>query len=49
MNDEKRPCDEDAKDDYENCFDYYDVDGKGYIDKEDIRNVALEFNEEINE
>ncbi len=49
MIDEKRPCDLDTKEDYENTFEYYDFDSKGYINREDIRNVAMDLNENLDD
>jgi len=49
MTDVKRPCDEDTADDYYDVFLAYDVDGKGYIDRDDIRQSALDLNENLTE
>lgn len=37
MTDQKRPCDEDTRDDIEMVFTIYDRDGKGYVNREDIK------------
>lgn len=47
MTDQKRPCDTDAEDDYSDVFNYYDCERKGYITKENIRDVSMELNEPL--
>ena len=49
MTDQKRPCDQDVENDYDDVFNYYDCDGKGYIDRDDIRSVAMDLNEPLSD
>ena len=49
MTDQKRPCDADTENDYDDVFNYYDCDGKGYITRDDIRSVSMDLNEPISD
>ena len=49
MTDQRRPCDEETKDDIELVFSYFDVDEKGYIDREDLEQMCLEVGEALSE
>lgn len=40
-----RPCDMDTRDQVQNAFDQIDLDFKGYIDEQDLIDLAVEFNE----
>ena len=40
-----RPCDKDSEQDVQNSFDKIDLDFKGYIDEDDLVDLAREFNE----
>ena len=44
MTDRFRPCDEDTEEDYEQVFNYFDLDKKGVIEKEDFLRVCRELN-----
>ena len=47
VSDQKRPCDEETKDDYEFTFQCFDADDKGYITREDIKNIAMDERETL--
>ena len=49
VSDQKRPCDEETKEDYEFTFQCFDTDDKGYISREDIKNVAMDEKEALTE
>ena len=49
MTDQKRPCDQDVENDYDDVFNYYDCDQKGYVDRDDIRSVAMDLNEPLSD
>ena len=44
-----RKCDEDTKEDFERVFDMYDKDSKGFVDREDIKRLALDCGETLDE
>ena len=47
MTDQKRPCDEDTTEDFYEVFLAYDMDQKGYISRDDIKESALDLNENL--
>ncbi len=47
MTDQTRPCDEDAEENYERVFSYFDPENRGYITRDDIQRVCMELNETL--
>jgi Ca2+-binding EF-hand superfamily protein len=44
-----KPCEKDTEDDFLRCFNQMDVSSKGYIDMQDLRDIADELGEEISD